>query len=232
MHDLPDLMGTTIVFDLDGTLVDTAPDLAETLNALLTEQGLPVLDDDAVKRMVGAGAWALIQRGFAAAGHTLGQDRKDDLFTRFIALYEGRIAQLSRPYPGCLDALDALVAAGATLAVCTNKYSRGSDLLLHALGLSSRFKAITGPERAPARKPDARHIAAAIAAAGGKIDRAVMVGDSITDFLAARATGVPVILVPFGYSDVPASTLAANAFCETWETIPAACAQLLSPGRS
>ena len=232
MHDLPDLTGATIVFDLDGTLVDTAPDLVGTLNAVLAEHGLPALAYETVKGMVGAGAWALVKRGFAAAGEPLGEERKEALFGRFIEIYEGRIAQASRPYPGCLKALDALAAAGAVLAVCTNKYSKGSDLLLEALGMKARFAAVTGPDRAPAAKPDARHIAAAVGAAGGSLDRAIMVGDSITDFNAARATGVPVILVPFGYSDVPASTLAADAFCETWDSVPAACARLLSPGRS
>ena len=235
MHDLAnslgDLTGATVVFDLDGTLVDTAPDLVGTLNAVLTEQGLPTLGYEQVKGMVGAGAWALVKRGFAAAGEPLDEGRKDELFGRFIEIYEGRIAQESRPYPGCLEALDALAAAGAALAVCTNKYSKGSELLLDALGMTARFAAVIGPDRAPAAKPDARHIAAAVEAAGGTLDRAVMVGDSVTDFNAARATGVPVILVPFGYSDIPASTLAANVFCETWDQIPAACARLLARGQ-
>ncbi len=230
MHNLPDMTGATIAFDLDGTLVDTAPDLVGTLNAILAEHGLPTHGAQAVKGMVGAGAWNLIKRGFAASGEPLGEDRKDALFGRFIDIYENRIARESVPYPGCLNALDALAAVGATLVVCTNKYSRGSDLLLEALGMTRRFAAVIGPDRAPAPKPDARHIAAAVEAAGGSLDRCVMVGDSITDFNAARATGVPVILVPFGYSDVPAATLAADAFCETWDEIPEACGRLLSRG--
>ena len=230
MHDLPDLTSATIAFDLDGTLVDTSPDLVGTLNAVLLEQGLAALATEKVKGMVGAGAWALLKRGFAAAGEALDEGRKDELFGRFIEIYEGRIALESQPFPGCLAALDALAAAGASLVVCTNKYSKGSDLLLHALGMSGRFAAIIGPDRAPAAKPDPRHIAAAVTAAGGQLHRCVMVGDSITDFNAARASGVPVILVPFGYSDVPAATLAADAFCETWDQIPAACVRLLAPG--
>jgi phosphoglycolate phosphatase len=228
MHDLPDLAGATIAFDLDGTLVDTAPDLVGTLNAVLTEQGLPALGYLEVRGMVGAGAWALVKRGFAAAGEPLDEGRKDELFGRFVEIYEGRVADESLPYPGCIAALDALKAAGATLVVCTNKYSRGSDKLLTQLGMIDRFAAVVGPDRAPAAKPDARHIAAAVAAGGGALDRCVMVGDSATDFHAASATGVPVILVPFGYSDVPPATLAADAFCEHWDDIPAACVRLLS----
>lgn len=228
MHDLPDLSGATIAFDLDGTLVDTAPDLVGTLNTVLAEQGLPTLGYLEVRTMVGAGAWALVKRGFAAAGEPLGEERKDAFLGRFVEIYESRIAAESQLFPGCIEALDALAAAGARLTVCTNKYSRGADLLIEALGMSRHFHAVVGPDRAPAAKPDARHIAAAVAAAGGTLDRCVMVGDSLTDFNAARATGVPVLLVPFGYSDPPAATLAADAFCEQWKDIPTACARLLS----
>jgi phosphoglycolate phosphatase len=227
MHDLPDLTGTTIAFDLDGTLVDTAPDLVGTMNAVLAEQGLPTLPFDQVMSLVGRGAWALVQRGFAAAGEPLDEDRKPELFGRFIEIYTGRIADESRPYPGCLAALDALAGAGATLAVCTNKLTGLSVQLLDALEMTSRFAAVVGPDAAPAAKPDPRHIAAAVMAAGGRLDRSLMVGDSITDFNAARATGVPVLLVPFGYSEVAAATLSADAFCETWDEIPMACARLL-----
>ena len=147
---------------------------------------------------------------------------------RFVDLYRPRIAEKSRPFPGCLEALAALREAGAVACVCTNKRTELSVALFEALDMSHWFAAIVGPDRAPAPKPDARHIAAAVAAAGGSLDRAVMVGDSITDFNAARATGVPVVLVPFGYSDPPAATLAADALCESWEDIPQAIARLLA----
>ncbi len=228
MHDLPNMKGATIAFDLDGTLVDTAPDLVSSLNALLDEEGLPGLLFEDVMRMVGAGAWVLVQRGFAAVGETLDESHKPQVFGRFLDIYTGRIADLSRPYPGCLEALDALAGAGATLAVCTNKLTGLSVALLDALGMTHRFAAVIGQDSAPAAKPDARHLWTAIAAAGGTNERAILVGDSDTDFRAARASGVPVILVPFGYSEADVRTLGADAFCETWADIPAACARLLS----
>jgi phosphoglycolate phosphatase len=229
MHGLRDIDGATVVFDLDGTLVDSAPDLAGSLNALLAEAGLAPLSFAEVKTMVGAGAWVLVRRGFGARGVSLDEDRKAQVFGRFIEIYTGRIAQESRPYPGCLEALDVLAQAGATLAVCTNKLTGLSVALLDALNMTSRFAAVIGADSAPAAKPDPRHLLTAIQAAGGRADRAVLVGDSGADFHAAHNAGVPVILVPFGYSDVDVRNLGADAFCETWREIPAACAALLSP---
>ena len=229
MHDLPDMKGATIAFDLDGTLVDSAPDLVSSLNALLIEHGLPGLLFEDVMRMVGAGAWVLVKRGFAAVGETLDESHRPQIFGRFLEIYTARIANETRPYPGCLDALDALAGAGATLVVCTNKLTGLSVALLDALDMTDRFAAVIGQDSAPAPKPDARHLLTAIAAAGGTSDRAVLVGDSGADFHAARNADVPVILVPFGYSDVDVRTLDADALCETWREIPAACARLLSP---
>ena len=119
MHDLPDMKGATIAFDLDGTLVDTAPDLVASLNALLAEHSLPGLLFENVMRMVGAGAWMLVQRGFAAVGEPLTEADKREVFGRFLDIYTDRIAAESRPYPGCLEALDALAGAGA------HSYSEG-----------------------------------------------------------------------------------------------------------
>jgi phosphoglycolate phosphatase len=230
MHDLPDLKGATIAFDLDGTLVDTAPDLVSSLNALLAEHSLPDLLFEDVMRMVGAGAWMLVQRGFAAVGESLTEADKPRVFGRFLDIYTDRIADESRPYPGCLEALDALANAGATLVVCTNKLTGLSVALLDALGMTHRFAAVIGQDSAPAAKPDARHLWTAIAAAGGVRDRAILVGDSDTDFNAARASGAPVILVPFGYSEADVRTLGADAFCETWREVPETAARLLARG--
>lgn len=231
MHDLPDMKGATIAFDLDGTLVDTAPDLVASVNALLADEGLAPLPFGAVKAMVGRGAWTLIQRAFRAAGSPQAADRQPHLLGRFIEIYTDRIAQESLPYPGCLEALDALAGAGASLVVCTNKLTGLSVALLDALDMTHRFAAVIGADSAPAAKPDPRHLWTAIAAAGGRNDRAVMVGDSVPDFDAARAAGVPVILVPFGYGDVDVRALSPDALCESFGDIPAACARLLSPTR-
>jgi phosphoglycolate phosphatase len=224
------LAGAVIAFDLDGTLIDTAPDLVGTLNVLLAEEGLPVLPLPEVRTMIGRGAMAMLERGFTAAGETLTPERRPILFERFIDLYTARIADESRPYPGLIQTLDDLAAAGAILAVCTNKRTSLSVALLDALGLSARFAAIVGPDAAPAAKPDPRHLTTAIAAAGGRPGHALMVGDSQTDFDAARAAGVPVALVTFGYTEIPVADLRPDALIDHYSELPAAARRLLSAG--
>jgi phosphoglycolate phosphatase len=221
------LAGATIAFDLDGTLVDTAPDLIGTLNVLLQAEGLPVLPLAQARPFIGHGARALIARGFEAAGAHLHPTRAQGLFERFIAHYRDHIADGSRPFAGCEAALDALQAQGAKLAVCTNKPTGLSVALLQALGLASRFAAIVGPDAAPAAKPDPRHLQAAVDAAGGTMDRAILVGDSATDAGAARAAGAGLILVSFGYSEIPAADLHADILIDRFDQLPNACARLL-----
>lgn len=222
------LAGAVIAFDLDGTLVDTAPDLIGTLNHLLTQEGLPVLPLDQARPFIGHGARRLIQRGFIAAGADLDPDLEQDLFDRFIPHYLGRIADESRPFEGCEAALHALRAAGAKLSVCTNKPTGLSVALLDALGMTGLFEAVIGADSAPAPKPDARHLQAAVAAAGGSLGRSLLVGDSATDSAAARAAGAPIVLVTFGYTDTPAHELAPDALIDHYDDLPEACARLLA----
>ncbi|MBX3484022.1 phosphoglycolate phosphatase [Phenylobacterium sp.] len=221
------LAGVTVAFDLDGTLVDTAPDLIGTLNHLLVEDGLPALPLDQARPFIGHGARHLIRLGFQAAGQTLHPARLEQMFERFIPHYRDRIAEESRPFPGCEAALDGLAARGATLCVCTNKPSDLSEALLGQLGLASRFAAIVGPDRAAAPKPDAAHMQAAVAAAGGDIARAILVGDSGTDAGAARAAGAGLILVAFGYTEIPAADLNPDALIAHYDELPAACLRLM-----
>jgi phosphoglycolate phosphatase len=222
------LSGATIAFDLDGTLVDTAPDLVASLNIILAEEGLPPLPFDDVRKMVGRGAKALLERGFAAAGAPLDADQAPKLVERFIALYLGRIAHESAPFPGVVDALVALRAAGAKLAVCTNKLTHLSVALLDALDLTQYFDAVVGADSAPAAKPDPRHVLATIAAVGGDPARAVMVGDSINDALAAKAAKVPTLLVTFGYTEAPVETLGGDLLIDAFSDVPSACITLLT----
>ncbi len=223
------LAGATVVFDLDGTLVDTAPDLVAVLNGLLIEEGLAPLPLATARPMIGRGARVLIERGFAADGAPLGATRAAVLFDRFIDRYRGRIAQESLPFPGAVDALADLTRAGAALAVCTNKPTDLAVALLEALDLARLFAAIVGPEGAPAAKPDPRHLLATIERAGGRPDRAVMVGDSAADAHAARAAGAPLILVSFGYNETPAAEMAPDILIDTFAELPGACARLLAP---
>lgn len=224
---LSHLNGATIAFDLDGTLVETAPDLVGTLNVLLEQEGIAPLPYELAKLMIGKGAKALLSRGFEAAGKPLEEPRLSALFDRFIDHYLAHIADASHPFPGLIAALDELAAAGATLSVCTNKRTDLSVALLETLGLADRFASIVGADGAPAAKPDPRHLLTAVERAGGRPERAIMVGDSVSDAGAARGAGIPLILVSFGYTDIPAKDLGADILIDHFDELIEACARLL-----
>ena len=214
-----------LVLDLDGTLVDTAADLIATLNLILTAEGLrPVTRDDA-GALLGAGARAMIERGFRLNAAALDGATLDRLFAAYIPLYEARIAEESRPFPGAVEALDRFAAAGWRLAICTNKLEGLSRRLLDELDLSPRFAAICGGDTFPVRKPDAGHLLGTIARAGGTRETTVMVGDSATDVNAAKNAGVPVVGVTFGYTDAPVASFGPDAvidrFDELWNAVTA-----------
>ena len=221
--------GATVVFDLDGTLVDTAPDLIGALNVVLGERGLAPVPVEAARHLVGRGGRVLLRRGFADAGAQMPDGEADALFARFLDAYRARIAQESRPYPGVEAALDALAQAGARLAVCTNKPGDYARLLLDALDLSRRFAAVVGADDVLARKPDPRHLLDTLARAGGDPGRALMVGDSEADAAAARGAAVPVVLVSFGYTETPARELGADAVIDGFDALPAVAERLLAP---
>ena len=193
----------TIVFDLDGTLIDTAPDLVATLNWVLAREGLPPLAYDDARTLIGGGAKAMIARGLKHKSIDPNQDQIERMFADFLAYYSEHIADRSRPFPGLERALDHFTARGFRLAVCTNKLEGLSVKLLNALGLTKRFAAICGQDTFGVQKPDPEVLRRTIAAAGGDAGRAVMVGDSQTDILTARGAQVPVIAVSFGYSERP-----------------------------
>jgi phosphoglycolate phosphatase len=225
------LHGATIVFDLDGTLVDTAPDLAASLNAVLADQGLASVTLAAARSMIGGGVRMLLTRGFAAAGEVLVEPRLSELLEQFIGIYRSRIADESRPYPGAAEALAALEAEGARLAICTNKQADLATALLDRLGLAGRFAAIVGGDDALAAKPDPQLLRLSIERAGGRLDRAVMVGDSEADAQAARAAAIPLVLVDFGYARMPVEGLRPDALISHFDALPAACVRLISRAR-
>ncbi len=197
-----------LIFDLDGTLADTAGDLIATLNVLLAREGLPTVARSAARSLVGAGARALIERGFALNGAPLAPERLDPLVADFLAHYEARIAEESALFPGARAALERFSGAGFRLAVCTNKPERLARLLLEKLEIDDRFAAICGRGTFPMHKPDPRTLTLTIEAAAGDPRRAVMVGDSKTDIDTARAAGAPVVAVDFGYTETPVAALA------------------------
>lgn len=201
----------TLVFDLDGTLVDSAPDLMGTLNSILADEGVAPLPLEKAHSLLGAGARALIERGLSTAGRTVTPERMEALFLTFLDRYEARIADATHAFDGVEDALATLADAGHVLAICTNKMERHSKLLLEALGLASRFSAICGRDTFPFFKPDARHLTLTVEAARGDLARTIMIGDSRTDIQTAKNARVPSICVDFGYTDVPAIDLGADA---------------------
>jgi phosphoglycolate phosphatase len=221
------MVAPTVVFDLDGTLVDTAPDLVATLNTIFTREGLPPVAYEAARNMVGGGARAMIERGLAAQRRAPAAGEVDRLVKDFIADYASHIAERSRPFPGLAGALDALAADGCRFAVCTNKLEWLSVRLLDALGLSGRFVAICGADTFGVPKPDPEMLRRTIARAEGRADRAVMVGDSITDIATAQAAGVPVVAVDFGYSESPVAELGADWVISAFGELPSAVFELL-----
>jgi phosphoglycolate phosphatase len=218
----------TIIFDLDGTLVDTAPDLIATLNVVFAREGLPPVDYDTARNLIGAGAKAMIARGIESEGRSLEPAKVDQMFTDFIAYYSEHIADHSQPFAGLVDALDALAANGARFAVCTNKLERLSVLLLEKLKLADRFAAICGQDTFKIQKPDPKILRRTIAAAGGSPERSIMIGDSETDIRTARAAGVPVIAVDFGYSESPVSDFAPDRVISHFAQLPGAVAAIFS----
>jgi phosphoglycolate phosphatase len=217
----------TVVFDLDGTLVDTAPDLIATLNTILGREGLPPVAFKAARNMVGGGARSMIERGLAAAGRPLVATDVERMCAQFIDHYAAHIADRSRPFPGVEAALAELARRGCRLAVCTNKLEWLSLKLLGALGLADRFAAICGADTFGVQKPDAAILHGTVARAGGRLEAAVMVGDSITDIAVARAAGIAVIAVDFGYSETPVAELAPDRIVSSFERIPEAVFALL-----
>ena len=212
-----------IVFDLDGTLAETAGDLVATLNFILTREGMNPVSETEARRMVGTGARQLIRLGFERSGASVAADRLETLFTDFLAHYEAHVAVHSFLFPGVAQALDRFEAAGFSFAVCTNKASKPSVKLLTELGVAERFRAICGQDTFAWWKPDPRALLSTIDRAGGDPARTVMVGDSRTDIDTAKAARVPVVAVDFGYTDTPVSQLGPDHiishFDELWDAV-------------
>ncbi len=222
-----DLTGVTVVFDLDGTLVDTAPDLLRALDVVMTAEGLSAPPAAETRLMVGQGARALIERAARAHGIVWPEEKLSRLTEDFVAAYAADIARDSRPFEGAVEALDTLIGAGAVLAVCTNKRTGLSVQLLETLGIADRFAAIVGADAVPARKPDPGHYRAAVATAGGTTGRSVMVGDSAADVNAAQAAGAPAIAVRFGYCEEGVETLGADVLIDAYAELGAAVRSVL-----
>jgi phosphoglycolate phosphatase len=219
-----------VVFDLDGTLVDTAPDLVATLNAVFVGEGLQALPADQVRSTIGRGARSMIERSLLLQGRQLTQGHIDDLYSKYIAYYAAHIADHSRPFPGLETALDELAAAGFRFAVCTNKLEWLSIRLLDALSLSNRFSAICGQDTFGVQKPHPDALRKTILKAGGNPACAIMVGDSETDVATARAAEIPVIAVDFGYAEVPIANVKPDRIIGAFKSLPTVVGELTMLG--
>ncbi len=222
-----DLHGYSLAFDLDGTLVDTAPDIIGALNVVLHEEGVTPYHVDDARPLIGRGAMELMRRGFTLAGHPLKAEDEAPLLKRMLDEYERHIDTYSRPYEGMVEALDRLAAAGAKLAVCTNKHTYLAVELLKRLKLYDRFGSVRGSDSGPPKKPDAAHLRACINDMGGDMAKCMMIGDSETDLLTARNAKVPAILFSFGYSDRPITELTPDALLDHYRDLPGTIARLL-----
>jgi len=208
-----------VIFDLDGTLIDTAPDLIDSLNHTIASADLAPVTFDDLTHLVGQGARVMIKRAFELRKVKLDETETDSLFGIFVEHYRQNMPGKSQPFPGVVECMERLAAAGMTLAICTNKSEALAIPLIEELGLSGHFAAITGGDTFPVRKPDAAHIFGTIEKAGGTRDRAIMVGDSINDILAAKNAGIASIGVDFGYSDVPITSLSPSTVISHFDAL-------------
>ncbi len=211
-----------VLFDLDGTLADTALDLCHTMNVVLERHGRGPVPYADMRSMVGAGARKIMDRGFRATGEPAGEDRLDDLFEEFLVYYADHIADHTVLFPGVLEQLEALRARDINLAVCTNKAEKLTLQLLNTLEISHFFPVVIGGDTLDVRKPDPLHLTEAVTRLGGDVGGTVMVGDSSPDIRAAEAASIPSVCVTFGYTDIPAPDLGADHLIDHFDALPQA----------
>jgi len=210
--------GPALIFDLDGTLADTAPDLLGATNAVLAARGRPGMDLTSLRHMVGFGARALILQAMEASGEPITEEDLPPLVEIFLSYYRDHIADGSVLFPNVMETLAQLKGDGARLAVLTNKPQVLTDLLLPALGMGSTFAAVYGAGRKGYTKPDPRIFHDVVTDCGG--GPGVMIGDSITDLNTARAAGAPCVLVSYGFTPVPARNLGGDAVIDDFAELP------------
>ncbi|MBX9862973.1 MAG: HAD-IA family hydrolase [Hyphomicrobium sp.] len=223
------MKNATLVFDLDGTLVDSAPDLVAATNHALADLGLEPIAAGTLRGTIGFGARRMILEGLNQTGRTLPEAEVDRLLARFLAYYEPNIARESRPFDGVVAALESFRSRGARLAVCTNKRLALATHLLAELNLDGLFDAVAGRDSFPVFKPHPDHVLGAIRMAGGDPRHAVMIGDTAIDVSAAKAAAVPAVVCTFGYSDQPVDALGADAVIGHFSELDAAVRRLLAP---
>jgi len=224
-----DLQDWTILIDLDGTLVDTAPDLHAALNHVLVQQNLREIPLAALRPMVGDGAKAMIRKGLDWNAAEVVEDLiEKTLWPQFIEHYVGHICRYSRPFENAVATIDNLISAGAKIAICTNKIQALAEELIAGLGLNTRISAIIGGDVPTSKKPDPEHIYCSVKAVSGDLKKTLLIGDSWADEGAALAAGIPYIYVTFGYGDLTTATTGKVRRVDEWQQIPAQIASITS----
>ena len=216
----------TIVFDLDGTLIDSVPDVGAAMNRMLVGAGYPQIADKHVRDYVGWGARAMIEKALATAGVQAEEDEIERRLSEYLAFYRAAPADRTIVYPGVREVLDKLRAEGTPMGICTNKPHAMSELVLEALDMSRYFSAVLGGDAARHRKPDGRHVHETLRLMGAEGTSAVMIGDSETDMAAGRDAGLPVIAVTYGYAHGDPAKLDADIFIDRFGDLPAALTKL------
>lgn len=212
--------GPTIVFDLDGTLVDTAPDLIATLNLVFADLRIPTITYAEGRKLIGGGVRPMIERGLFSQGRSLPRTEVDKIYDEYIERYAARIAEMSQPFPGAVSCLETLRRRGATLAICTNKLEWLSIKLLKQLDLAQHFAVICGQDTFGVQKPNPDILLNTIARSGGLVGSSVMIGDSATDIATARAAQVPIIAVDFGYTEKPVASFSPDRVIDHFSRLP------------
>ena len=211
-----------VLFDLDGTLVDSAPDIRSALNAVLAENGRRPVDLAETKRMIGDSTAKLVERAFAATGAVPERDQMAARQARYLEIYDRVLADTSRPFPGVPEVLHDLRADGLRMAVCTNKFVEPTHRLLAALDLADFFEVVIGGNSLAVRKPDPGHLLGALEALGTGTRSAAMVGDNEHDVAAAHRAGLPAVIMAYGYARVPVAELGADTVLSDFHALPAA----------
>ena len=216
-----------VLFDLDGTLVDTAPDLGAAMNHVLATLDIAPLKIEYVRKSIGYGARVMIERGLALNDASASSEELDSLVDDFLVHYRRNIAANSRPYPGAMAAVSRLKEAGAKVAICTNKFEAMSLALLEELNILGEFSMVAGSDTHPMRKPAPGHLTLTVEQIGCDPSRAIMVGDSITDVNAARNAKMPIVGVSFGYTDTPMAQLEPDVLIDHMDELWPAAQHLL-----
>lgn len=211
--------GLSVIFDLDGTMVDTAPDLVAAANRTLTAYDIDPVDEIIIKKYVGLGSKPTLRAALKHLGYNVSEKEIDEMASRFVEYYSADIATFSRPFPGLEAVLKDLQSRGALLGVCTNKKEQLSLKLLEELKLRHYFKAIVGADTLTVRKPDPAHLLETIARAGGDPARAIMIGDSETDAKTAHSAQIPFVAVSFGYRNCTIEELEADAVIDRFDQL-------------